>query len=538
MEWVFFVAAALLILGILASKISSWVNAPVLVMFLAVGMLAGSEGVLPFLGVQGIAFSDYKAANYIGSLALCYILFAGGLDTNWKSVRQALVSGGILASLGVLLTAVAVALCCMWLLDVPFAQAMLLGSIISSTDAAAVFAVLRSKGVSLKGDLKPLLELESGSNDPMAAFLTIFMISMVMAPQDHTYWEIPICFLSRMTLGVGLGIGIGWTAARIFNKLSLDYDGLYLVLGMGVVLFCYGLTELAQGNGFMAVYVCGMMMGNQNFLYRNGFKRFNDGISWLMQVVMFLMLGLLVSPGQLMHWGLIQTGFAVALILMFIARPVAVYLCMLGSKYSWRERTLVSWVGLRGAAPIVLATFPAINGVPDYEHYFTIVFFIVLISVILQGKTLMPMARLLKLDKAFVAQPRAPLEFEQTNTIKGEMYEHEVVADSFAEDTPIRDLHLPKKARILMIRRGEGYVIPDGNTVIRCGDGLMFLTEEEIFDEACTILSAHKSLSTPSEIPATRQKMLVASNEEMLGHDSLPDEVSADSDTDTSSLSC
>lgn len=487
-EWVFFVAAALLILGILASKISSWFNAPVLVMFLVVGMLAGTDGIarLDFIEWQGIAFSNYHAANFVGTLALCYILFSGGLGTSWKLVRPALARGGILASVGVLLTAVAVALCCMWLLDMPFRNALLLGAIVSSTDAAAVFAVLRSKGVSLKGDLKPLLELESGSNDPMAAFLTLFMIGMIEHP-GASYWEIVPNFLTRMSVGVSLGIGVGWFCSRIFDRLGLDYDSLYLVLGMGIVLFCYGLAEIASGNGFMAVYVCGVTMGNKKFLYHNGFNRFNDGISWLMQVSMFLMLGLLVSPSRIPS--IAGVGIVLALILMFVARPLAVYLCMLGSRYTWRERTLISWVGLRGAAPIVLATFPAIHGVANYDEYFTIVFFVVLLSVAVQGKTLMPIAKWLRLDKPFVPHRRSPLEFEQTGTIEGEMLEHEISAGSVAENCAIRDLGLPKEARILLIRRLNGFVVPDGNTIIRGGDGLMFLTEYKYFMQACKVLS-------------------------------------------------
>lgn len=487
-EWVFFAAAALLILGILASKISSWFNAPVLVMFLVVGMLAGSDGIarFEFMDWKGIAFSNYHAANFVGTLALCYILFSGGLGTNWKLVRPALARGGLLASVGVLLTAVVVAFCCMGLLEMPFPHALLLGAIVSSTDAAAVFAVLRSKGVSLKGDLKPLLELESGSNDPMAAFLTLFMIGMIEHP-GASYWEIVPNFLTRMSVGVSLGIGVGWFSARMFDRLGLDYDSLYLVLGMGIVLFCYGLAEIASGNGFMAVYVCGVAMGNRKFLYHNGFNRFNDGISWLMQVAMFLMLGLLVSPARIPS--IAGEGIVLALILMFIARPVAVYACMLGSPYTWRERTLVSWVGLRGAAPIVLATFPAIHGVAGYDEYFTIVFFVVLLSVVVQGKTLMPVAKWLDLDKPFVHHKRSPLEFEQTGTIEGEMLEHEISSGSVAENCAIRDLHLPKEARILLIRRLNGFVVPDGNTIVRGGDGLMFLTEHKYFMEACKMLS-------------------------------------------------
>lgn len=496
MEWYFFGSAALIILGILASKISSRVNTPVLLMFLAVGMLAGTDGIarLSFIDWGGISFTNYRIANFFGSVALCYILFSGGLGTNWQSIKRCTVTGGILASLGVLLTALVVALAGMAFFDLQFEYAMLLGAIISSTDAAAVFAVLRSRGVSLKGQLKPLLELESGSNDPMAAFMTIFMIGMIGNPGD-SYWTVLTSFLTRMSLGIAFGLAIGYAAARIFDRVGLEYDGLYLVLGIGLVLFCYGICEIAGGNGFMAVYVCGLMMGNRKFLYKNGFIHFNDGISWLMQVTMFLMLGLLVNPRELP--GIAVEGLVLSVVLMLVARPVAVYLCMLGSRYTWRERTFVSWVGLRGAAPIVLATFPAIYGVPNAHEYFTVVFFIVITSVLIQGSTLMPVAKLLKLDKPFVVRRRSPLQFEQTNTIAGEMIEYEIEAGTAAENCLIRDLHLPKETRIFLIRRGDGFVVPEGNTRILGGDGLMFLAEPRQFDAARRILS-HRKEEEPS----------------------------------------
>ncbi len=488
-EYVFALSSVLLLAGIFSSKVSSWVNAPALLMFLAVGMLAGSEGIarLPFVNWKGISFDDYGLANFIGSMALCYILFSGGLDTSWRTTKSIAVTGGILASVGVALTALLMGLMTYWCFGMPLEQAILLGAIISSTDAAAVFSILRSKGVGLKGRMQPLLELESGSNDPMAAFLTLFMIGILQDP-GQSYWVILPAFLMKMGIGLIFGLAIGKLAVRLFDRIALEYDGLYFVMGMGIVLFAFGVSEILGGNGFMAVYVCGMAMGNSKFLFRNGFKRFHDGIAWLMQVTMFLILGLLVFPTRLP--GIALEGVVLAVVLMFVARPVAVFLCMIGSGFKWREKALVSWVGLRGAAPIVLATFPAIHGVSEAEEYFSLVFFIVLMSVLIQGKTLMPAARLLGLDQPLKSRPRSPLEFEETGgRFRSEMHEHELPAGSVAAGVPLSSLDWPGSSRVLLISRQGRFLIPKGASVLEEGDELLLLAEPEEYARIRVLLA-------------------------------------------------
>ena len=342
--------AILLLLGVFSSKLSSRFNVPILLMFLSVGMLTGSDG-LDWVSINSTTHA--APINFLGTVAMCFILYSGGLDTNYRSIKGVLGYGALLASAGVLITALLVGLGAWLLFGYDLKWCLLLGSIISSTDAAAVFAILRSKSVSLKGDLQPLLELESGSNDPMAAFLTIFMIGIVQG-SDTTLWSFVPVFLAKMSIGIAGGYLIGRAGCWLFNKLKLEYEGLYFVTGVAIIIF-------------MAVYVCGLTMGNRRYNFKKGLFRFSDGLAWLMQVTLFTTLGMLVNPHELFAANVWSLGLLLALVLMFIARPASIFLCLIGSRFTLRERTLVSWVGLRGAAPIVLATFP-----------FNMVFFIVL----------------------------------------------------------------------------------------------------------------------------------------------------------------
>ena len=483
------VVAVLILLCSCASKLSAWINMPCLLIFLGVGMLSGEQG------IGHIKFDDPVEANVIGSIAMAFILFSGGFDTSWKSIKKISSTGGLLSSLGVLLTALTVGVISFYFLkwavpgiNVPFSWCFLLGSIVSSTDAAAVFAILRSKNVGLRGNLRSLLEFESGSNDPMAAFLTVFMVGIVLSETstgvtaDFSLYKmiVPI-FIQKMLLGVVLGMTWGKILVWLFNKIDFEYDGLYYVLGIGAVILSYGGTELLQGNGFMSVYVTGLVMGNSKFIYRNGVGRFSDGLAWLMQVVLFGMLGLLVTPTKLL--GIWWQGLAIALILMLFARPLSVFLCMFRSKYTIRERALISWVGLRGGAPIMLATFPLMANVPHNDMMFHIVFFIVLTSVILQGMTLMPFARMLKLDEPLRVCPRVPLEFDNTGTIDGETREFEILPSSPLVGVPLSAAGLPKGALVLLIRRGKKHLVPHGDTIIEANDGLLILAENVILEE-------------------------------------------------------
>ena len=475
------IAGALLLLGVFSSKLSSKFNMPILLMFLAVGMACGSDG----LGWVSIGRDQAYGINFLGTVAMCFILFSGGLDTSFKSIRPVLTPGIVLATAGVLVTALLMGIGGYLLLGGDLKWSLLLGAIVSSTDAAAVFAILRSKGVSLKGNLRGLLELESGSNDPMAALLTIFMLGIVTGSTAVGWLFIPL-LVAKMLIGVGIGVLSGKVGAVLFNKLKLEYEGLYLVCSAALVIFTYGLTEVCYGNGFMAVYVSGLFMGNLRYNYQKGITRFTDGMAWLMQVTLFTALGLLVNPRELLNWQILLNGLGLSLILMFVARPLAVFLCASFFNFSIRERTLISWVGLRGAAPIVLATFPLVANVENAGLMFNMVFFIVLSSVILQGRTLMPMAKLLKLDKPLHDRSRAPLELEHTDEISGETHEFDVTENSSAMDKTLAELNLPHTVLVMLIRRNKKFILARGNTKIHLGDGMLMMGDRETLEEVAS----------------------------------------------------
>lgn len=382
-EWLL-VSAVLLLLSILAWKVSSRLGIPALLLFLGIGMLAGSDG------PGGIYFDNVSVAQSVGVLALAFILFAGGLDTEWKVVRPALGGALALSTIGVLLTAVVIAVFAIFLLRVPFIDGLLLGGIISATDAAAVFSVLGARNLNLSGRLVPLLELESGINDPMAVFLTIGLTNLLADPHQSAFGLL-LLFVQQMGIGAVLGLLLGWGAIYLIGRLKLEEAGLYPVLTIALVLLAYGLTATLGGSGFLAVYLVGILLGNSSVQRVNRLTRFHDSIAWLMQIAMFLILGLLIFPSRLptvFVSGLLITGVAI-----FIARPVSVLITLLPMKMSFREKLFVSWVGLRGAVPIVLATFPLLAGLRNASLLFDLVFFVVFASVLLQGTTISLVAR-------------------------------------------------------------------------------------------------------------------------------------------------
>ncbi|MCE5187032.1 MAG: potassium/proton antiporter [Planctomycetaceae bacterium] len=467
--YIFLAIALLLLISVIASKASEWLGVPALLVFLGIGMLAGSEG------PGGIWFDNRPLAQMLGTLALAYILFSGGLDTNWKTVRPVLKPAVTLATVGVFLTAVLVAVFAVLFLDFSWLEGLLLGSVMSSTDAAAVFAILRSRSISLKGRLQPLLELESGSNDPMAVFLTVTMIGLLKNP-DLPWWTALSSFVWQMVLGGMLGFLFGKIIIFLINRVRLEYEGLYPVLTLSMVLMAYGFTDMLGGNGFLAIYIAGVCLGNETFLHKRSLLRFHGGIAWLMQIAMFLTLGLLVFPSHLVP--VIGSGLLLALFLMLIARPAAVLVCMVGSDFNWREKILISWVGLRGAVPIVMATFPMMAGIERSEEIFNLVFFIVIASVLLQGKFLPFLARLLKLDNPADRQCRPPLEFERTEPgIRADMIELTIAPASQAVGKRLLELHLPHGVLIALIRREGEYFIPDGGATLQPRDRVLVLGE-------------------------------------------------------------
>ncbi|HOW72740.1 MAG TPA: potassium/proton antiporter [Phycisphaerae bacterium] len=484
---IFLGVAVLLLASVLASKASERLGVPALLMFLLIGMLAGSEG------PGGIYFDDARTAKFLGTLALAYILFSGGLDTDWQSVRPVFRTGMILATAGVFLTAVLVAAFAVMRLGFSWLEGLLLGSVISSTDAAAVFAILRSRSVSLKGRLRPLLELESGSNDPMAVFLTATMVSLLKNP-SATWWSAIPAFVQQMLVGTAVGLLFGRGIIYLINKIRLEYEGLYPVLTLACVLLVFGAADLLGGNGFLAVYMAGIILGNGDFLHKRSLMRFHGGLAWLMQIAMFLTLGLLVFPSRLIP--VIGSGVMLCGFLMVVARPASVMLCLAGSRLTRREKLLTSWVGLRGSVPIVLATFPMMAGLSRADTIFNLVFFVVITSVLLQGKSLPLVARWLRLDRPLQRRPRTPLELERTEeNARATMADVIVGPDSGAAGKRIIELGLPRGALIVLVNRDGEYFVPNGGTVLQPNDVAVVLGDEDAMKTA-------QRLFHPQENPA------------------------------------
>ncbi len=476
-EYVLIIAAALLLVSVLVSKISDQFGIPALLLFLLLGMVIGSDG------PGGIYFDDPALAQLVGVIALILILFSGGLDTEWDRVRPVLKEGMLLATFGVFLTALAVGLFATMLLDLSLTEGLLLGAIVSSTDAAAVFSILRSKGISLKGRLKPLLELESGSNDPMAIFLTIGLIQLLTAPDTSPFSLIGL-FVLQMGVGAVMGYVMGRVMLFFINRSRLGYEGLYPVLTLSLVFLTFGLTDALNGSGFLAVYLAGIVLGRYDFIHKRSLVRFHDGLAWLMQITMFLALGLLVFPSELAP--IIGVGLFIAAFLMFVARPVSVFVSLLPSSLDWRAKTFISWVGLRGAAPIILATFPLLAGLPQADLIFNVVFFIVLTSVLLQGTTLSPVARWLRVDAPATPKRAYPIEYNPMAGLKGELKELPIPPDSVMAGKAIVELGLPAEFLIVLIARDNDFMVPSGGTAVQGGDTLLVLSDKASFDDVIT----------------------------------------------------
>jgi cell volume regulation protein A len=468
-EQVLIGAAVLLLAGVLASKISGELGVPALLLFLLIGILAGSEG------PGGIPFEDARLAQSLGVLALALILFSGGLDTEWQTIASVAWCGVALSTLGVLLTAALVGAFTTLALGFSWVEGMLLGSIVSSTDAAAVFSILRSRNASLKGRLRPLLELESGSNDPMAVFLTLACVKLLTVPGSSPADLVPMFFL-QMGVGAAAGLMLGKLAIWALNRSKLESEGLYPVLTLSLVLLTYSLTAQLGGNGFLAVYVAGLVMANGDFIHKRSLMRFHDGLAWLMQIAMFLVLGLLVFPSQVGR--VAGLGLLISFFLMLVGRPASVFISLAVAKLDVRQKLLISWVGLRGAVPIILATFPLLAGVPKAELHFNVVFFIVITSVLLQGTFLPAVARWLRLDAPLPAGREQPLEFLPGRKTTSDLVELIVPENSPAVGKQIVDLRLPKSALVVLVSRNDDYIVPKGGTVLQGGDTLVVLAEK------------------------------------------------------------
>jgi potassium/hydrogen antiporter len=378
-ENILLIGSLLLLISIIAGRTTYRFGVPILILFLTIGMLAGSEG------IGRINFDDPKMAQFVGIVSLNFILFSGGLDTSWTSIKPILWQGISLSTLGVFLTALSLGFFVWAITDFTIYEGLLLGAIVSSTDAAAVFSILRSKSLALKSNLRPTLELESGSNDPMAYVLTIVFLTLVVN-QDHSLVSVIPFFLSQMIIGGMAGFLFGRASKWVINKIQLDFEGLYPVLVIALMFITFSATDFIGGNGFLAVYLCAVYLGNQDLIHKKTILKVFDGLAWLMQIVLFLTLGLLVFPSEIVPF--IGLGMLISLFLILVARPVGVFISLIPFRMKLRRRFYISWVGLRGAVPIVFATYPLLAGVDKADIIFNVVFFISVTSVLIQGTTL------------------------------------------------------------------------------------------------------------------------------------------------------
>ena len=465
------IGSILLFISILAGKTSVRLGVPTLVFFVIVGMLAGSEG------IGGISFDNPKVTKFIGVIALNFILFSGGIDTDWKTIRPVLWKGVSLSTIGVFLTAFMVGMFVYLITDFSLLEGLLLGAIVSSTDAAAVFSILRSKSLGLKGNLRQTLELESGSNDPMAYFLTI-SLTMLITEQDKSFLDIIPLFLMQFVIGAAVGLGAGKLGQFVINRIRLDYDGLYPVLAIAIMLFTFSTAEYLHGNGFLAVYLCALYLGNKDLIHKKSIIRSFDGFAWLMQIVLFLTLGLLVFPSEIIP--VAALGLLISLFLILVARPVSVFAALAFFKTKVRDRLFISWVGLRGAVPIVFATYPLLAGIEKSSMIFNIVFFISMSSVMIQGTTLPAVAKLFHVSLPEKIRRRSPLDIALSDDFKSEFIEIEINAASPASKKKVMDLGFPKKSLIVLINRNNKYLTPNGSTIIEPGDKLLILAEDPL----------------------------------------------------------
>ncbi len=469
-DGVILLVGVLLALGIVSSKLSSRMGLPVLVLFLALGMLAGSEG------LGKIEFENYALAHGVGTLALALILFDGGLRTPWSAFRVAMAPSVTLATGGVVITAAVTGLAASVLLGIPLLEGLLLGSIVGSTDAAAVFAVLRSKGVHLRERLAATLEIESGANDPMAIFLTIALIELLLGRAAKA--DLALLFAQQMVLGAVVGYLAGRLGALVINRLNLDAAGLYPVFTGSAALLAYGGAAWFGGSGFLAVYLAGLIIGNQRIVFQRGVMLFHDGLAWLGQILMFVILGLLAFPSQLA--GVWKEGLLIAAVLILLARPLTVGLLLLPFRFSIRELAFISWVGLKGAVPIILATYPFLLGLPDAPLLFNVVFFVVFISAVLQGWSLPWVAKALRLQMPARIEPPVMLEITSLRDVDGDIVEYAVDVGSGVAGKRLESITLPEGVVVAMISREHRIIPPRGNTQILPGDHVFVIMRQGV----------------------------------------------------------
>lgn len=474
-ENILLIGSILLFVSIVVGKTGYRFGVPALLLFLLVGMLFGSDGL-------GLQFHNAKIAQFIGMVALSVILFSGGMDTKFKEIRPILSPGIVLSTVGVFLTALFTGLFIWYLsgmswtnIHFPLITSLLLASTMSSTDSASVFAILRSQKMNLKHNLRPMLELESGSNDPMVYMLTIVLIQFIQSDGMGT-GNIIGSFIIQFLVGAAAGYILGKLAILILNKINIDNQSLYPILLLSFVFFTFAITDLLRGNGYLAVYIAGMMVGNHKITFRKEIATFMDGLTWLFQIIMFLMLGLLVNPHEMIEVAVV--ALLIGVFMIVIGRPLSVFLCLLPfRKITLKSRLFVSWVGLRGAVPIIFATYPVVANVEGSNMIFNIVFFITIVSLIVQGTSVSFVARLLHLS--------TPLEktgndfgVELPEEIDTDLSDMTITMEMLNEADTLKDMNLPKGTLVMIVKRGDEFLIPNGTLKLHVGDKLLLISEK------------------------------------------------------------
>ena len=476
-ENILLVGSILLFVSIIVGKTGYRFGVPALLLFLVVGMLFGSDGL-------GLQFHNAKEAQFIGMVALSIILFSGGMDTKFTEIKPILSPGIVLSTFGVLLTALFTGLFIWWLsgmsgpnIHLPLSTSLLLASTMSSTDSASVFAILRSQKMNLKHNLRPMLELESGSNDPMAYMLTVVLIQLIQSSGMGAS-QIAFSFVIQFVVGAAAGYLLGKLAILMLNRLNIDNQSLYPILLLSFVFFTFSITDLMKGNGYLAVYIAGMMVGNNKIMHRKEIYTFMDGLTWLFQIIMFLCLGLLVNPHEMLEVAVV--ALLIGVFMIVIGRPLSVFLCLLpfGKRINMKSRLFVSWVGLRGAVPIIFATYPVVAGVPGADVIFNIVFFITILSLVIQGTTVSKAARIMGLSTP-MEKTGNDFGVELPEDIDSDLRDVTVTREMLdAKGDTLKDMNLPQGTLVMIVKRNNEYLIPNGTLKLHVGDKLLLISEK------------------------------------------------------------